>query len=619
MRKRFLPILLVVSLMCSMSGCGKEESTAGEMTANDAIDFSASFGIGDGVDFSAGLESGDAADLSGTGGEEKDSSNRTQVQEDFVIVKLPTISYEDFGDGFYDEYKVDYAPLLEREYDEDGLLTGARVYYDDMLDPKDARITLSYDKRDGMVTACEISADMYAWYLCGKDYLSYSRDQAREEEHKAQRNMPYRLEFREPVQADPDVVKAAILAKIEENVAELGNALLPPVYVYDFYDAFTEMYQKAFDGLGDAGQVATDEGETVSYDEDGLLTGVQFSFGTESGEIAESWVTIQYEREGGQVTGCEINADMYSYFLYESGIDEEDAKEWSEEMSDKMPIRFAFDEPVDPNPEVVLDWIARRVEEYAYYENVHFMGAFYTIYQEYAFGAAVETETDDASTTFERIDVGGSIKDRFRKRMNGSDMALNYIDGGDLTGEMKIDNQPVWTADMPVSQEDIVCQIETEQDANGNLTLVHVYNDYASYDYVFTYDGTGRMVRYEYYEYPKGQSREAVGVIRTTEYSYDGAGRLVKKETVGTQANRVDSTTEFYYDDMGRLAARIDTSNFLGSGIMKSMQEYDSVMQSYEYDNTGKVFLMSVTVDWTQSSVHEEPPAPTTVYYVPAR
>lgn len=623
-----LSALLAVSLLCGMTGCGKTDSgaaadltgmsgngqsldLAGMSGGGDAVDLTGGSGGGDAVDLTGGSGGGDAVDLSGTS-ESGGSGDRQAVDEDFVIVKVPTISYEDFGNGFYDEYAVDYEPLLEKTYDEDGLLTGARLYFTDMLDPKDARITLSYEKSGGMVSACNISTDdMYAWYMYGGDSIR-SDDLARDDADTLQGRMPYRVEFREPVAADPDAVKEAVIAGIEDTETELHNALIPPLAL-DFFEAFNTMYLQAFSAFGDTGQTgqAEEDGLKVSYDEDGLLTEARINFQMESGETVESWITVRYEREGGQVTGCEINGDLYSFFVCEFGCDEESAKGWSEELLGKVPVKLVFDEPVDPDPGVMMDWILRKMEENLSSDaDGAFLEAFLTIYDEYSSGST--------QGTADQVDIGGSIEARFRKRMNGNDLAANYFGGG-LGGEKRINNDPGWTIDMPVSHEEIICRIETEQDSNGNITLVHLYNDYASYDYVFTYDSTGRMVRYDQYEYPKGQSREAVGVKLYTQYSYDGQGRLTKRETLGTQANRVDSATEYYYDDMGRIAARIDTANYVGNDFMTMQQTYSTVTQSYEYDDTGKVILVSVTVDWARTPAHVEPPAPTTVMYLPAR
>lgn len=609
MGKKVMAALLAAALVCGMTGCGKAESASGEAAGGDAVDFSGLSGGGDSVDLSGASESDDTAALMGAP-EEAGSEGRQAVDEDFVIVKVPQISYDDFGNGFYDGYEVDYEPLVERTYDEDGLLTGARLYFEDMVDPKDARISLSYEKNEGMVTACEISADMYAWYACREDSLYWREDEAQERNHDQQRKMPYRLEFHEPIAADPDVVKEAIITKIGETEEELYQAILPPTLALDFYEAFSTMYLDSFNALGGTKQEA---GLHVTCDEDGLLTAVKIGYEAEEGGTAESWMTVQYEREGGQITACEINADLYSFFVNDVDSDEESAKERNEALMAQMPVRITFDEPVDPEPDMVAEWILMNLEtldhdrQSAGEEDEIYMFIMLIYGEGYA-----GVEQDTAS----EVDIGGRIQDRFRERMSGNELAVNYFGGGELTGEKRISNDPGWSGDMSVSHEDVICQIETEQDSDGNLTLVHLYNDYASYDYVYTYDSAGRMTRSDYYEYPKGQSREAVGARWYTEYSYDGEGRLVKKYEMSNQDNGVESATEYYYDDMGRVAARIDSARYFGNDFMTMQQIYDSVTQSYEYDDSGKVILVSVTVDWAQTTAHMEPLEPTTVLYI---
>lgn len=471
MKRRFLPILLAVCLLCGLAGCGKSESAAG----GDAAGFA---GDGNSLDLDGVFGGGDSVDLSGMSGD--GSQNRQTVDEDFIIVKVPAISYDDFGNGFYGKYAVNYAPLLERIYDEDGLLTSARLYFESSSDPADARIQLSYEKSGGMVTGCKISIDdMYAWYMYGQD--SYTNDdRAKDSADTLQGRMPYSVAFQEPVEAKPDAVKAAVITGLESRIAELHDALLPPLAL-DFYDAFQTMYQQAFSAFG----------------------------GTEQAD-------------------------------------------------------------------------------------------------------------DNGSTDSGNVDIGGRIEDRFRKRMDGDALAANYFGGG-LGGEMEISNDPGWTSNMSVSHEDVICKIEIEKDSAGNLTLVHRYNNFASYDHVFTYDSANRMIGYDYYEYPNEQSREAVGAKWYVEYGYDSEGRLTKRQEVSNQDSGVNSWTEYLYDDMGRITGRSDRRQYFGNDFMTIQQTYDTVTQYYEYDETGKVSDVTVTVDWAQTPAHVAPPASTTVMYIPEK
>lgn len=664
MRKKmgniFLPMLLAVSLICGTAGCGKSEDVSGEATGGDAVDLAGMLGGGDAVDLTGTSGGGDAVDLTGTSGGSVEG--RQVVDGDSVTVKIPTISYEDFGNGFYDEYVVDYEPLLERTYDEDGLLTGARIIFDDIhpaLDPSDARITLSYEKRDGMVTGCELSADMYGWYkVCNQDYTAYggsrllvTEDEAKENNEKAQRKMPYRIAFREPTAAEPDVVKEAVIAAIDGYEEQLHGAILPNVDALDFCEAFKMMYLEAFSPFSDTGQMGaggsgTSDGDGsnivcevngytifydeesntfydksgfhMSYDEDWLLTSLSRSGELETGGTAEWWITFGYEKESGLVTACEIDADLYGLYLYE-GYDEESAKELNEYVKSMMPLRLVADEPVEPEPELVWNDIVtiklgETPDDYGSGYGYEIADIYYVFGVDIVYGICGMQNPQEPQEAAEQVDIGPRIRDRFRKRMDGSGLA------GSIGGEMVISNDPGWVIGMEnVSHEEIICQIETEQDSAGNITLVHRYNNYASYDHVFTYDSAGRMIQCDYYEYSNGQSREAVGVNYSTTYSYDGAGHLVKIENLGTQANRVDSAVEYTYDDMGRMVTQKSTSGYYGTDFMTAQQECNSIVRSYEYDNAGKVILMSYTVEWAKTAFHPEPPAPTTVMYRPAQ
>ncbi len=79
----------------------------------------------------------------------------------------------------------------------------------------------------------------------------------------------------------------------------------------------------------------------------------------------------------------------------------------------------------------------------------------------------------------------------------------------------------------------------------------------------------------------------------------------------------MESATEYYYDDMGRVAARVDTARYFGNDYMTMQQIYDSVSQTYDYDDSGKVGSVTITVDWAQTILQPDPVEPTTVLYVP--
>lgn len=634
MKKIFLPMLLSVSLIFGMAGCGK--SASGN---DDAAGFTGMSGFGNSLNPS-GMSGGDSVDLTGiSGGDsanltgqpaENGSGNRQKVDADFVIVNVPTISYEDFGNGFYDTYLL--VPMEKKEtgpeisYDEDGLLTSVKVSFDAASDDvSESWLTMEYEKKDGLVTACKISADIYA--ILVNEYGNKTSD-ARDCNEYLTENMPMEFVFDSPMEPNPK----AVIDEIHDRLVWSGgwgyaDYVFPIAFQYlsDIY--LDKLSSGEIDAAGDDEDGHEDAAEenkpAMSYDEDGLLTDARGSFAAESGEDMEFWLTLGYEKEDGLVAGCEINADIYSFFVNEFGLDEETAKELNDELMGKMPVKLVFDEPAEV-PEAVMELMLAKLEENAESDaDKYFLEAFYYFCDRYLSelssgdtGAANETGIEEIGYT---VDLGHGALGEFKNLMNGPDLAFNYLSGGNFNGETKITNDPGWTIDMSVSHEDVICQIETEQDSDGNLTLVHLYNDYASYDYVYTYDGAGRMVRYDHYEYPKGQSREAVGALWYTEYSYDNEGRLTKKQSVSNQDNGVNSSTEFYYDNAGRVIARVDTTDFFGSDYMTIQQKYDSITQSYEYDGSGKVDCVTITVDWAQTIIQSEPVEPTTVLYIPTK
>lgn len=659
--RKIAVLLLAASLALNIVGCGKSKESSAGIGGGDAVDFSGgrengdkrdAFGVfaddADGADDADDVdEAMDFPDMS----EESGSAGRNKIQEDFVIVPMPTISTDAFGNGFYDTYALIPPARESFDYDEDGLLTKARFPWgSDAGESLDAQFTLSYEKSGGMVTACELSADLYAWFL---DYYSdagarYSMAEERSEELEAK--MPYRIVFDEPIEPDPDVVAEAVLGKVDETIEWLDGGLLPSMNSY-FYEAFRDMYQSYLSGAWQTDGTETNSAETnsaetdgvemsgpeISWDEDGLLTDVRFSFTTETDETVESWMALEYQKEEGLVTTCEISADMYAYFVYEYGCDEETAKEWSDELADKMPFGLVFEEPVNiEEREAVFEWtyylLSERLESEADHSFVDFFEYSSGIYLEKVANGEVDNAEGDTENNAEdnaeastaavsgyEVVVGGIATREFEGRVNAGDLSNSYFfqyGGGIPLGEKKITNNPGWSINMSVSKEDVICQIETEEDSNGNITLVHLYNDYAIYDEVFTYDSAGRMTRYEHYEYPKGQNREAVGALWYYEYSYDSEGRLTGARSESMQDNGVNSEIVYYYDDMGRMVEQEGYSSYFGNDFMTMQQIYDSVVQSYDYDDSGKVAIVTVTVNWAQTVLQPEPTEPTMVVYL---
>lgn len=633
-RKKITGLLLAVSLALNIVGCGKSEDSVGT-GAVTSFDTSGVQGIGDMGDVFGDAPGGtdEAMDFSDASGD-SESAGRNQVQEDFVIVPLPAISKDAFGNGFYDAYIL-LPPARESfEYDEDGLLTDAKLPWGSYSGRDlDVKFTISYEKSGGMVTGCKLSADLFPWFLDHYKDAGAGYSMAEDYSEELAEKMPYRIVFDEPVEPETDAVSEAILGKVEETIELLDNALLPSMNSY-FYEAFEEMYQSYLTGERKTDGTEADSTETdsagtdepeISLDGDGLLAGVRFSFATESDEISESWISMEYKKEEGLVTACEISADLYSFFVYEYGCDEETAKEWNDELTGKMPLELVFGGPENPEEreavfERTFDGLYERAESEADRVFIDAFGYSYDMYlnklQSSETGNATGNATD-SGIGYEVV-VGGIATREFKDRVNTAELSKSYFfeyGGGVPMGEVKITNDPGWSSNMSVSHEDVICQIETEQDFNGNITLVHLYNDYAIYDEVFTYDSAGRMTRRDHYEYQKGQNREAVGALWYYEYSYDGEGRLTGASSQSRQDNGVNVEITYYYDNKGQIVGQEVHTSYFGNDFMTSQQIYDSVIQSYDYDDSGKVEIVTATVNWAQTVLQPDPTEPTTVMY----
>ena len=85
------------------------------------------------------------------------------------------------------------------------------------------------------------------------------------------------------------------------------------------------------------------------------------------------------------------------------------------------------------------------------------------------------------------------------------------------------------------------------------------------------------------------------------------------------QDNGVNTEITYYYDDMGRMAGQEVHTSYFGNDFMTSQQIYDSVVQSYDYDASGKVDTVTVTVNWALTVLQPEATEPTTVVYLSER
>lgn len=461
MRKKITGLLLAASLALGIVGCGKSEGDAVGLPGaqrdrsslaissldGDAVDLPDVQGNEDIEDATGGVDG--AMDFS-EASEESGSAGRNKVQEDFVIVPLPVISKDAFGSGFYDTYALIPPARESFDYDEDGLLTDAKFPWGDPNEKQDARLTLSYEKSGGMVTGCEISADLYPWFLERYKDAGARYSMAEENSEELAAKMPYRLVFDEPIEPDPDGVAQAILGKVAETIEMLDNALLPSMNSY-FYEAFQEMYQSYLSGAWQTGGTGTDDAGTddaeanepeISWDTDGLLTEVRAGFATEAGEIFESWIAVEYQKEEGMVTACAVSADMYSFFMYEYGCDEETAKEWNDELTGKMPLEIVLDEPENPE---AREAVAERML-YALYDRAesdadkvfaegleYFVHLYFDKLYSDETGSAAGNATDNAagnatgSGAGYEVMVGGIATREFKGSVNTAELSGSYF------------------------------------------------------------------------------------------------------------------------------------------------------------------------------------------------
>ncbi len=309
-----------------------------------------------------------------------------------------------------------------------------------------------------------------------------------------------------------------------------------------------------------------------------LLSGAIISFTDENGEEILSGVEITYEVSDNMVNKCKV--ELLPNFVYATNVFVLNEKGKKDDKAYSYDI--VFEEPVELDLNVVCETILNYLFDNAVSEEeedrAHALG---TIYAEY-FNCLNECNFVEGNSVKLKIDELG--KDYF----------FQY--GPGYLGEQKITYDPGWTIDMGVSEDEVHCQIEIEKDENGNITLVHRYNDYACYDIVYTYAEGGYMVRCDVYEYAKGQDRDTVGTTYHTEYFYDDAGRVVKIVETGDKENGVNITVEYIYDENGILVQQTEDIEYFGNSYYLIQQTYDRLVQTYTYDEEGKVGKVTLEV-----------------------
>lgn len=382
------------------------------------------------------------------------------------------------------------------------------------------------------------------------------------------------------VDADADSVAVKIPAITE---ADFGNG---------FYDTYSMYY---------GGTPAVIE-DANGYNQKGNFR-VHFPYTSETGEQTESYIAVEWKQDNGVFLNerVEISADLYEYFIHDLGMNAEEAEQVNQDLSALMPIQcrwvFDDDEAIRTSAVHKLLFVIDKIwADFSLENSVGYL--IDALYRAMEMENVQRTETmygDSGLTTISPMQSGALD-------LNGN----GWIFSGEhayypkVNGEQIITNQPTWTANMEVDPEDIVGKLQVQKDENGNITLVHLYNDTACYDYRFNYDENGLLWTYEYYEYPKGQKPEAVGPTETREYVYDVDGKLYQANSYHNETGSSGSL-ELTYDEEGRIIEMYSYTDFQGSwGSYLQTGHYDTIMETYEYDDAGKVCRVSVQEDMTQ-------------------
>lgn len=352
--------------------------------------------------------------------------------------------------------------------------------------------------------------------------------------------------------------------KIEENYVMVPR---PEIAKESFANGFYEEYI-----------IRNGNGLQIIVNDYMLLSGAIISGTDENGEEILSGVEITYEVSDNMVNKCKV--ELSPNFVYATNVFV--LKEKGKKDDKAYSYDIVFDEPVEQDMDAVGTAIMNYVFDNATTgEEKDRAYALGMIYVEY-YNRFYEGEVTEGNSGRLKIDELG--KDYFFQHGPGN------------LGEQKITYDPGWTIDMGVSEDEVHCQIEIEKDKDGNITLVHRYNDYACYDNVYTYAEGGYMVRYDVYEYAKGQDRDTVGTTYHTEYFYDDAGRVVKVVDTGDQESGVNITVEYIYDENGILVQQTEDIKYFGDTYYLMLQTYERLVQTYTYDEEGKVGKVTLEV-----------------------
>ena len=396
-------------------------------------------------------------------------------------------------------------------------------------------------------------------------------------------------------QAEAEVSDDAA-GKLVDVDADSVTVKIPAITEADFGNGFYDTYSMYYGGTP---AVIEDESR---YESKGDIS-IHFPYTSETGEQTESYITVEW-KAGGILSAsyCEINADLYEYFTHDLGMSAEEAKQYNQDLASQLPIQCRWDydddEALRTTATHKLIFVIQKIREVTNTDGVQLLiDALYRV---------MEMENDEMVAAM-YPDMGNM--DATVTPMQSGTLGLNgYVWPfstedtyyPEMDGEKIITNQPAWTADMDVEPEDMVGKLQVQKDENGNITLVHLYNDTACYDHKFIYDDNGLLWTYEYYEYPKGQKPEDVGPTETAQYVYDVDGRIYEATSCHNETGSTGGI-QLIYDEAGRITQVYSYTNYDGSwGSWLQTGHYDTLTETYEYDDAGKVCRVFVQEEMTQ-------------------
>lgn len=358
--------------------------------------------------------------------------------------------------------------------------------------------------------------------------------------------------------------------KVDDNPYTIeGPAVSQDAFGNGFYDTYT-MY-----GASTKPEII-DNSTSLAYD-----YSINYHYQSDSGEQT-SFITLQTKYDDSAllpVEYVELNADLYAYCLYDLGMSDQEAQDYNTTLQSKMPYDFNWseDNPLDKAYAKIPIYLAanRLATSDEFSSDSILLNA---MYRSVELQGASENEYEYITIRPKEFETGTYL---FTDEFMSSYPAI--------TGVIGFNNQK-FNPDDP--EHPLVCDMYVKKDANGNTTEVLVTDGNVCYLDRFTYNDRNQVWTREPFEYRQGQRPEDVGSEYIDEYEYDTAGRLYRAKE---QYDITNGEVIFTYDGDGRLAQTV-MHTFYGDDFksLTFLDYYDTITQTFQYDDDGKVYRVII-------------------------